>query len=64
MIHKGPLVDVIFGAEYQHLDSRSKSAFTHPGAFSPYNFDQDAIADIVRARLTVKTQGFGWWGPM
>ena len=27
MVHKGPLVDVILGLEYQHYDVGSKTAF-------------------------------------
>ena len=27
MVHKGPLVDVILGLEYQHFDVGSKNAF-------------------------------------
>ena len=67
MVHKGALVDVVLGAEYQHFDVRSKNAFcVHPGC-SPAeddDFNHDARGDIVRARLTIKTQGYGWWGPM
>jgi outer membrane immunogenic protein len=63
MVHKGALVDVILGAEYQHFDVRSKRAFTGTGEFALVNFDQDAVGDIVRARLTIKTQGWGWSGP-
>ena len=64
MVHKGALVDVIFGAEYQHIDLRSERAFNDTifvGA--PFTFDQDAVVDIVRARLTIKTQGWGFTGP-
>jgi outer membrane immunogenic protein len=61
MVHKGALVDVIFGAEYQHFDVRPKRTFTAPGA-SLQSFDLDAAGDIFRARLTIKTQGYGWWG--
>jgi outer membrane immunogenic protein len=59
MAHKGALVDVILGVEYQHYDLRSKNAFSHP-VLTFTNFDQDAVGDIVRARLTIKTQGWGW----
>jgi outer membrane immunogenic protein len=64
MVYKGPLVDVILGAEYQHIDLRSERAFNDTifvGA--PFTFDHDAVVDIVRARLTIKTQGWGWSGP-
>jgi outer membrane immunogenic protein len=63
MVHKGALVDVILGAEYQHVDLRSKTAFTDPNFAGLFNFDHDAVVDIVRARLTIKTQGWGWTGP-
>jgi outer membrane immunogenic protein len=61
MIHKGALVDVILGAEYQHFDVSSERAFndvTIVGA--PNTFDQSAVGDIVRARLTIKTQGYSF----
>ena len=59
MVHKGPLVDVILGAEYQHFDVRSHNAFTDNTVVgSPNTFDQDAKGDIVRARLTIKTAGY------
>jgi outer membrane immunogenic protein len=61
MVHKGALVDVILGAEYQHFDVRSKRAFTDPGF--DLTIDHGATGDIVRARLTIKTQGWGWTGP-
>jgi outer membrane immunogenic protein len=62
MVHKGPLVDVILGAEYQHFDVRSNRAFTDTTVIgAPNTFDQDAKGDIVRARLTIKTQGFGFY---
>jgi outer membrane immunogenic protein len=61
MAHKGALVDVILGVEYQHFDLRSERAFTDVGIIN--TFDQDAVGDIVRARLSIKTQGWGWTGP-
>jgi outer membrane immunogenic protein len=64
MVHKGALVDVILGAEYQHVDLRNKSAFTEvPVVGFDDSFSLKATADIVRARLTIKTQGWGWAGP-
>jgi outer membrane immunogenic protein len=66
MLHKGALVDVILGAEYQHFDLRSKTAFCLRGcapSFVFLDFDHGASGDIVRARLTIKTQGWGWWEP-
>ena len=64
MVHKGALVDVVFGAEYQHFDVRDKRAFNDTVLGGLATFDQGAVGDIVRARLTIKTQGYGWWGPM
>ena len=66
MVHKGALVDVILGAEYQHYDVREKTAFCLSAACNAPGFDYNlsAVGDIVRARLTIKTQGWGWWGPM
>jgi len=62
MVYKGALVDVIFGAEYQHFDVRSKLAFTDFGTpGQPNTFNQGATGDIVRARLTIKTQGWSIW---
>jgi outer membrane immunogenic protein len=65
MVHKGALVDVILGAEYQHFDVREKTAFCLTPACSAPGFDYNlsATGDIVRARLTIKTQGWGWAGP-
>ena len=61
MIHKGALVDVILGAEYQHFDVSSKRAFNDVTvAGAPNTFDQGATGDIVRARITIKTQGYAW----
>jgi hypothetical protein len=61
MVHKGTLVDVILGVEYQHFDvgSSSASAGTAPFGFRDA-FDLDAKGDLVRARLTIKTQGYGF----
>src|SRR5262245_18001024 len=68
MVHKGALV--ILGAEYQHIDLRSKDGLHrhHLCRFcrfvgAPFSFDHGAVVDIVRARLTIKTPGYGWWGP-
>jgi outer membrane immunogenic protein len=66
IVHKGPLVDVILGAEYQHYDVRGRSAFCINPGCSPVtggDYDLSAKGDIVRARLTIKTQGYGFlWG--
>ena len=59
MVHKGPLVDVILGLEYQHYDVGSKNAFCfNPGCNPATGWDEDLSAkgDLVRARLTIKTR--------
>lgn len=62
MVHKGPLVDVILGVEYQHFDVRPQRAFTDTVVVgAPNTFDLDAKGDIVRARLTIKTAGYGFF---
>jgi outer membrane immunogenic protein len=61
MVHKGPLVDVILGVEYQHFDVKSNNAFCTNGGCNPItiaDYDLGAKGDIVRARLTIKTQGY------
>jgi outer membrane immunogenic protein len=61
MVHKGPLVDVILGVEYQHYDVDGESAFCgNPGCNPPTldDLDLSATGDLVRARLTIKTQGY------
>jgi outer membrane immunogenic protein len=59
MVHKGNLADVILGVEYQHYDvSSGENAFISR-TFPADNFDLSAKGDIVRARLTIKTQGYG-----
>jgi outer membrane immunogenic protein len=60
MVHKGPLVDVLLGLEYQHFDVSGKNAFCgNPGCLvqTAADYDLSAKGDIVRARLTIKTQG-------
>ena len=62
MVHKGPLVDVILGLEYQHYDVGSKTAFCVTAARNNTNdYDLSAKGDIVRARLTIKTQGYRYF---
>jgi hypothetical protein len=61
MVHKGPLVDVLLGVEYQHFDVGTKNAFCfNPGCNPATGWDEDLSAkgDIVRARLTIKTSGY------
>jgi len=60
MVYKGTLVDAILGAEYQHFDVSAKSAFNPPTG-AAYNLD--ARGDMVRARLTIKTQGWRIFAP-
>lgn len=62
MIHKGPLMDVILGVEYQHFDIGSDQAFCGFAGCTPptfNDFSHEAQGDIIRARLTFKTQGYG-----
>jgi outer membrane immunogenic protein len=63
MVHKGPLVDVILGLEYQHYDVSGKTAFcaTFCSPLTIADYDLNAKGDIVRARLTIKTQGYGFY---
>jgi len=66
MVHKGALVDVLLGVEYQHYDVKGQRAFCGLpgcGAATSADYDLSSKGDLVRARLTIKTQGFGWWGP-
>jgi outer membrane immunogenic protein len=63
MVHKGSLVDVILGVEYQHYDVSNQRAFCGlPGCGAPTSADYDLSSkgDLVRARLTIKTQGYGF----
>ena len=63
MVHRGPLVDVILGIEYQHYDVGEEREFClNPGCSPPAASDKDLSAkgDLVRARLTIKTQGYGF----
>jgi outer membrane immunogenic protein len=66
MIHKGPLVDVIFGLEYQHFDvsdNNDRAFCAVPGCAAPAaaDYDLSATGDLVRARLTIKTPGFAYF---
>jgi hypothetical protein len=62
MVHKGPLVDVILGLEYQHYDVSGKTAFCVTAACNNIaDYDLSAKGDIVRARLTIKSQGYGFY---
>jgi outer membrane immunogenic protein len=64
MVHKGPLVDVLLGVEYQHYDVNGQRAFCGLpgcGAASSADYDLSSKGDLVRARLTIKTQGYGFF---
>jgi hypothetical protein len=63
MVHKGALVDVLLGLEYQHFDVGSHTAFcVNPGCnvATGADYELGVKGDIVRARLTIKTQGYGF----
>jgi hypothetical protein len=66
MVHKGSLVDVLLGVEYQHFEVSEQAAFcVNPGCLplAVRDFALSARGDLVRARLTIKTQGYGFfWG--
>jgi outer membrane immunogenic protein len=64
MVHKGPLVDVLLGVEYQHYDVNGQRAFCGLpvcGAATSADYDLSAKGDLVRARLTIKTQGYAFF---
>jgi outer membrane immunogenic protein len=53
MVHKGPLVDVLLGLEYQHFDVSGKNAFCgNPGCLVQTAADYDLSAKGHRARST------------
>jgi len=67
MVHRGALVDVILGVEYQHFDvsrHHDRAFCVSPACAVPFaaDYDLDAKGDIVRARFTIKTQGYGIFG--
>jgi outer membrane immunogenic protein len=67
MVHRGALVDVVLGVEYQHFDVSNKRDHANCGALAcfaanQFDYDLDAKGDLVRARLTIKTQGYGIFG--
>jgi outer membrane immunogenic protein len=65
MIYKGPLVDVVFGTEFQYWEVDTERAFCWFPGCSPVDvadYDLSANGFVFRSRLTVKTQGWGWWG--
>ena len=55
---------MILGAEYQHYDVGGHRAFCINPGCSPAtggDYDLGATGDIVRARLTIKTHGYGFF---
>lgn len=61
VVHKTSFMDVIVGAEYQHIDLQEQNSFCFNTACSPANAEDyrtGATVDIVRARLSIKTHGF------
>jgi hypothetical protein len=65
MVHKGPLVDVVLGLEYQHYDVNGQDACSNAAPNCSLNtsaaYDLSSKGDLVRARLTIKTAGYGWF---
>src|SRR5262245_61075161 len=65
MVHKGPLVDVILGVEYQHYDVRGhdacSTALPNCSLGTAAAYDLSSKGDLVRARLTIKTAGYGFF---
>src|SRR5262249_34996375 len=65
LVNPGPLADVILGVEYQHFDVKASPAFCVNAGCSPLavrDFSLAATGNIVRARLTIKTHGYGFFG--
>ena len=63
VVYQGPFADLVLGAEYQHVDLKEENIFCFNPGCSPADAEDyrtKATADIVRARLTVKTHGFGF----
>jgi outer membrane immunogenic protein len=66
-IHRGTLVDVIVGAEYQHIDLGTQLHLSPLDGFGPCPpgvncRNISAKEDIVRARLSIKTHGWDFYG--
>jgi outer membrane immunogenic protein len=67
MVHKGPMFDVILGAEYQHYDLRSERTFcfnSNCGAPTGADYDTSARGDLFRAKLTIKYNPWPVSGPI
>ena len=61
VVHKSALVDIIVGAEYQHIDLGEKNSFCFNPGCNPANAEDyrtGATIDVVRARLSIKTHGW------
>jgi outer membrane immunogenic protein len=67
VLYKGPLVDVIGGLEYRHFDVGTKNAYCFNPGCAPVtgaDYDLSMHGDMIQARLSIKTHGFGFfWGP-
>jgi len=65
MAFRTAVSDIILGAEYRHFQVDSKLAFVcdfaHCGPTTHQDFFQDARGDMLSARLTIKTNGWGIW---
>src|SRR5262249_29083588 len=64
MAHKGALVDVILGVEYQHFGVGAARAFcVNPGGVVPAvrDFDLSASGDIVRGAADRQDAGIWLW---
>jgi outer membrane immunogenic protein len=64
VVYQGPFADLILGAEYQHVDLKEENIFCFNAGCSPANaedYRNKANVDIVRARITLKSHGFGWF---
>jgi outer membrane immunogenic protein len=63
VVAKGPFADVILGIEYQHWAVSTKDAVCFNTGCNPRSGGDDTLSargDLVRARLSVKTEGFGF----
>jgi len=63
LVDRGALVDVVLGVEYQHFDVGAVPGFCVNPACSPLHvrdFSLSGAGDLVRARLTIKTHGYGF----
>lgn len=63
VVYRGSFADIVVGAEYQHFDLGETSAFCFLPGCTPHqlDFSQSAQGELVRARLSIKTHGFGFF---